>query len=310
MLGAVLIILCTILWATDAIFRVPLAQSLNASTIIFVEHLICVIATFPLFLVKRKETRALGAKGWLAVAFVGVMGSALGTYFFTASYKYINPSVTILLQKLQPMFAVLGARLILRERPRGSFYLWAVVALVASAMVSLPELWTLDEIRNLFPSLRTQNTARDKGIAFAVSAAFVWGVGTVFGKWITGRVSFPVTSFLRFAFGLLGISALLATNVFPMDMLLSNLFVYFHSDKKALAAVLYMGLVPGVLAMYLYYAGLKRTKASVATFAELFFPVASIAINWSVLGQGLVAAQVAGMTLLLASVFFINRGLK
>lgn len=310
MLGAVLIISCTILWATDAIFRLPLAQALDAATIIFLEHVICVVATFPLFYLKRKEVRALGARGWLAIAFVGVMGSALGTYFFTASYKFINPSVTILLQKLQPIFAVMGARLVLREKPHRSFYAWAVVALLASAMVSLPELWTLEEARNFFPSLRVQNEARDKGIAFALSAAFVWGLGTVFGKWITARVSFPVTSFLRFAFGLLGIIALLLSGLFVTSVPLGNLYVYFHSDAQALQAILYMGLVPGVLAMYLYYAGLKQTKASVATFAELFFPVASIAVNWSVLGQALVAVQLAGMALLLAAVFFINRGLK
>ena len=39
---------------------------------------------------------------WLAVAFCGAGGSALATILFTASFHYVNPSVTILLQKLQP----------------------------------------------------------------------------------------------------------------------------------------------------------------------------------------------------------------
>ena len=310
MLGTLLIITCTILWATDTIFRQPLVQSLDASTIILLEHVVCTITTLPLFLVRSRETTKLGFTGWMSLLFLGLVGSAAGTFLFTSSFRYINPSVPVLLQKLQPIFAVAGARLVLGESPKRSFYFWAFLALVASMMVSVPELWTLDEFKNGFPSLRSGHTERDTGIAFAVGAACIWGLSTVFGKLVTNRVSFPVTSFFRFLFGFIGTLVLSATISRNFRVPLLNIFVYFSSDSDAIRSILYMALVPGVLAMYLYYAGLKRTKASHATIAELCLPVAAIAVNWYFLGQTLVMMQFVGVFLLMFAVFFINRGLK
>jgi drug/metabolite transporter (DMT)-like permease len=292
-LGPLLIVVCATLWATDAIFRLPLAGRLDAATIVLLEHAICVAVTLPWFLARRRETRGLGARGWTAVAFIGVMGSALGTIFFTASYRYLNPSVTILLQKLQPIFAVAGARLILGEKPRPSFYPWAAVALFAATLVSAPDLFTGHP-------LAAPGTARASGVMLAIGAAFAWGMSTVFGKWVTRSLSFPVTTFLRFAWGLVALAAVAAVKAADF---------YLPSVSTAdLPPILYMSLVPGVLAMYLYYAGLKRTRASTATFAEMFFPIAAVLINWRVLGAGLASVQVAGMGLLLTAVFFITRG--
>lgn len=304
MLGAGLIILCACLWATDAIFRLPLAGRIDASTIVLFEHMICVAVTLPWFLVRRAEVSRLGARGWAALAFVGMIGSALGTYCFTASYQHINPSVTILLQKMQPIFAVLGGRFILGERPKRGFYGWAGVALIAATMISVPELWRMDEILAAFPSLRSGNTNRNLGILLATSAAAAWGLSTVFGKWAGDKLTFPVTAFLRFALGLVGLAFLVGLRVWQAP---SNSPDLSAADIQAMA---YMGLVPGALAMYLYYAGLRRTRASVATFAEMFFPVAAIAINWNVLGQPLLPPQIIGAVLLMIAVYFINKTSK
>lgn len=287
MLGSILIIICASLWATDALFRHPLSGRLDAGTIVFLEHVVCVLASFPLFLARHKEVKKLRARGWGALAFIGLMGSAAGTYFFTSAYRYINPSVVILLQKTQPVFAVLGARMILGERPKRDFYLWLLLALIAAGMVSLPD--------KELPELPGQREALFRGLGLALGAAFCWGMSTVFGKWVTGRVSFPVTTFLRFAWGLLGMAFLFNPSLMEVG-------------EGSFRAILVMGLVPGVLAMYLYYAGLKRTKASSAAIAEMFFPVAAVIVNWRFLGQTLTVSQVLGMGLLLVSVYFINRG--
>jgi drug/metabolite transporter (DMT)-like permease len=148
------------------------------------------------------------------------------------------------------------------------------------------------------------------GLTFALLASALWGFSTVFGKFLTRTLSFPVTSFLRFAFGFAGMLGLLLARIATTESSPSQIFAYFASDPKAIQAILYMGLVPGVLAMYLYYAGLKRTSASVATFVELFFPIAAVLVNWHFLGQGLAALQIFGSALLLVSVYFINGSTK
>lgn len=288
MFGTILIILCAALWATDSLFRLPLSRSIAPATIVFYEHAICLLATFPWFLLRRKELRALKLRGWSAIIFVGIMGSAVGTYFFTSAYNYLNPSVVILLQKLQPVFAVMGARFFLGEMPRKDFYIWGIVAIVGSGMISIPDYASLPEI--------TLFNQRTQGVLLSLGAALCWGLSTVFGKFVTGKVSFPVTAFLRFAFGFAGIAVLFK----PSPAV----------TQAAFPSLITMALIPGTLAIYLYYAGLKRTKASIATFAELFFPLTAVIINWKFLGQTLTSSQIVGMGLLLTAVFYISKGLK
>jgi len=292
MTGALLIIFCSILWATDALFRLPLLASHSAGTIVLAEHLICVAVTFPFFVKHRRELSRFTVKSWLSVAFIGAIGSALGTFLFTSSYKYVNPSVTILIQKLQPVFAIAGARIFLREVPKSSFYLWAFLALLAGTMVSIPEFWRISEF---------MSTAQLTGITCALGAAMAWGLSTVFGKWVSGTASFQLITFLRFAWGLLGVSIIWSVT--------HQSQMHFVTDRSALLKLVYIALVPGVLALLLYYAGLKQTKASLATFLEMFFPVSAVIVNWIWLGQALSVVQILGMVLLSVSVFFINRGL-
>jgi drug/metabolite transporter (DMT)-like permease len=61
---------------------------------------------------------------------------------------------------------------------------------------------------------------------------------------------------------------------------------------------------------FLYFAGLARTQASVATFAEMAQTFASLIITWGIMGDPLRPQQVvAGVGLLLA-VAFINRSVE
>src|SRR3989344_6479216 len=87
-----------------------------------------------------KEFKHLSLKEWLAVIFIGLGGSALATILFTQSFHYLNPTVAILLQKLQPLIAIGLAVWILGERLTKNFWLWAAVAIFGAYIVSFPTL--------------------------------------------------------------------------------------------------------------------------------------------------------------------------
>ena len=63
-----------------------------------------------------------------------------------------------------------------------------------------------------------------------------------------------------------------------------------------------IALVTGFFSLWLYYYGLRFTKASVATLMELGYPLALTAVNWKFLGITLSAWQIFGALILLASV--------
>jgi drug/metabolite transporter (DMT)-like permease len=66
-------------------------------------------------------------------------------------------------------------------------------------------------------------------------------------------------------------------------------------------------VVAAITPTFLYFAGLARTRASVATFAEMAQTFASLIITWGVLGDALSRQQVVAGALLLVAIFFINR---
>jgi drug/metabolite transporter, DME family len=74
-----------------------------------------------------------------------------------------------------------------------------------------------------------------------------------------------------------------------------------------LGRILIMALLPGLIAMLIYYEGLKKTPASVATFVELVFPVAAIAVSTAFLGSQLSATQLVSAAVLMAAVTQISR---
>jgi len=74
---------------------------------------------------------------------------------------------------------------------------------------------------------------------------------------------------------------------------------------KALA----LALLPGLFAMLLYYRGLASTPASMATLAELAFPITGVLVNLFLVTprQTITAYQVAGIVILWAAIAVLDR---
>ena len=294
-LGPVLIGIGAVLWATDAVFRVPMVARLDPTLIVFYEHLIAVTAMLPWIWFNRKAALALRAQEWIAAALIGIGGSAFGTIFFTASFKYINPSVAILLQKFQPIICALLAFAILGERPGKSFVFWATAAIGAGVVLAFPDL----KFGFLAFDFHSGLDLRSRGILYTLAAAGLWAVSTVGGKILLRRTSPPIATFWRFSFGLGTTIALLTLGDvrFSWDTL---------AQPELLRSLAYMSLIPGLLAMILYYGGLRRTQASIATFVELIFPASAILINTYYLKMPLLPVQIVSGVVLLAAVTRIS----
>ena len=97
---------------------------------------------------------------------------------------------------------------------------------------------------------------------------------------------------LRFAFGLpAALIIVLATG--------SPLWV---PDLQSTVSVVGIALVPGLLAMWLYYVGLRRTAASRATLAELAYPLTAAVVGVAFLDAQLIASQWIGAALVVGAV--------
>jgi drug/metabolite transporter (DMT)-like permease len=292
--GPLLIALGSLLWATDALIRYPASASLSSTVIVWFEHMVAVLILLPMVLSKkqRADLFRLNRKDWFAVLITGFFGSALGTVFLGESFRYVNPSVSILIQKLQPILVVLIAFLFLGERPKRKFYPWAMVAFFAAIVLSFPDL--------KFDFLGQANHQYLKGLLYALGATVFWGFSTVAGKALLNHHSPEVSTFWRYFFGATLLSVLVFTGQDP------GVPWHIVFSKELFLPLMYLSTLAGVFPMFIYYAGLKRTTASVTTFVELLYPVGGIALNTLFLHASLSGMQLAAGAVLLFAVTMIS----
>jgi drug/metabolite transporter (DMT)-like permease len=254
----------------------------------------------PILLFNWGDLKKISGREWLAIIFIGVCGSALASVAFTESFHYVNPSVSIVLQKVQPLIAIMLAWALLGEALHKNFWTWTVVALFGAYLVSFP---------NLIPQTYAGETFNPNllGAALALTAAVLWGASTVFGKYVLRTAAFQTLTSLRFVVGLIFLTILnAAQGTFPTAGTITGTDVLF---------IFIIAFTSGVFSLFLYYYGLQFTRASIATIAELGFPLAAVFVNaYFIPGNqapgtvlGLFAGQWIGTALLLVAMLMLSR---
>ncbi len=289
MIGVLFVALASLLWAIDTLIRYPLLGSgISAERIVFCEHLILLIIFVPLLITKSSNIKKLKLSSIFYFAMVGGLGSALGTIAFTKAFTLVNPTLVILMQKLQPVVAIILARLILKESIGKSFIFWALISFSGGLLISSNDLLKIstDDLSNLF----NINNKIILGYFLAMVAVVSWGSATVFGKKL-GNSGFSSTEIMasRYLFGTL----------FLLPFFEKSFFTFSPPDIVVWLKIVAVALMSGVVAMFFYYQGLKRISARICSLAEMFFPFFAVIINWVFLGAALNLTQIIGGCLLL-----------
>lgn len=289
--GPYLVFFAAMLWAIDAPFRVHLTQSLTSNFIVLGEHFVDIFFVLPILFLNFSEIKKLKTKEWISIIIIAIGGSAVASIAFTEAFHYVNPSVAILLQKLQPIIAIFLAGLILKEKKTPLFWLWATIALIGAYLISFP---------NFIPQVYAGEKLNLNiiGISLALLAAILWGASTVLGKFVLNKVNFKIMTSLRF------------TVAFVFLLLLNWQQKSFPDFSKLTGTdfifIIAIAVASGVASLLIYYKGLENCSASIATLAELGFPMAAVIINWIFLGDFLVPMQIVGMAILLFSLLKLS----
>ncbi len=292
--GPVAIVFAAFLWSLDALLRQSL-YSLPSMFIVFTEHAFGLLLTLPWLIKFWSRIKRLDRKTWISIFWVAVFGGLLGTLAYTSALSYINYihfSVVVLLQKLQPIFAIFLARIILKEKFGKQFYFWASMALSGSYFVAFPDIvpqWQ-DGGKNVYAGL------------LAVGAAFAWGSSTVMGKYSLRKLDSRIVTPLR-----LGLTALLS-GVYLLFFTAFDSIPHLNSDQLFyLIAIVFSS---GTVALSIYYFGLKKVEASQATILEMFWPISAVTIDWVFFDHALTISQISGAFLMLIAIYQISQGSK
>ena len=284
------IIFAAILWSFDGLLRQAL-YSVPSLIIVTIEHIIGAVLFIPFILKAREEIKKINQQTWVSVFWISICGGILGTFFYTSALSYvnyINLSVVVLLQKLQPLFAISLASVILKEKLSKRFLFLASLAITGSFLVTF--------------GLQPLSQWEDKMIIaslFALLAAFSWGSSTVLGKHALKKLSFQIVTSLR----------LIITSVTCLFIVIGtqDLHIIVDLTKFQWLSIFIISISTGSIALFIYYYGLKNIPASHATLYELFWPLSAMFIDWFYRSRTLEAAQFIGAILLLSSIILLSR---
>ncbi|OGE32723.1 hypothetical protein A3D83_04120, partial [Candidatus Daviesbacteria bacterium RIFCSPHIGHO2_02_FULL_41_10] len=217
---------------------------------------------------------------------------ALGTIFYTAALgkvNYIQFSVVVLLQQLQPIWAILAAAILLKEKITRNFLIWAVIALISAYFITFKDLRI---------NLETGSGTLIAGL-LAISAGFLWGSSTAISKFVLNKVSFLTATALRFLLAPIFAFLFIASfNQVPSMFTLTN-------DQWI--SLILITISTGMVALLIYYYGLKRTPARITTICELVWPASAIFIDYFYFQRGLSATQILGVVVLLFAIYKITK---
>jgi drug/metabolite transporter (DMT)-like permease len=238
-----------------------------------------------------RRLRRMTAKGWSALALVAFTGGFLGTMAIVKALFLVDfnqLSVVVLLQKLQPVFALVLAAILLGDRVSARFLTAAVVALAGAYLLTF--------------GLSTPDATADaislKAALLAIIAAAAFGAATVLSKMLLSSLDFKDATFARY-----GMTAAMAF----VYLGVRGIGLPFASVTGAnWVVILIIALTTGSGAIFLYYFGLTRVRASVATICELCLPLTAVLLDYVVNDTVLGPWQWVGAALLVGAILRIS----
>ena len=170
-----LVAVAAALWGTRRVIRRPLAQSTERRDDRLRRALVLVAITFRSSVAALVAVCGPGRATSSRRSVIGAGSSARRDDPVHAGVRRRRPRRRrSMLQKVQPLVAVVGARVVLGERPRPRFALYLVPALAGAWLIGVPE-----------PLQPTSHGAQPT--LYALAAAVLWALGTVLGRYLVAE---------------------------------------------------------------------------------------------------------------------------
>jgi drug/metabolite transporter (DMT)-like permease len=263
--GSLAIAFSAVLWGFDGAVLTPRLNNLDVVYVVFILHLLPFLLMNIVMPREYLHLRTMPSKDILIFALISLTGGAVGTLAIVKALFLMNfnhLSSVILLQKLQPVFAILLATTFLKEKIRPNFIYWAALAVAGGYFLTFG--WAL-------PDMKTDQKTIYASL-LALLATFSFSSSTVLSKKILGTYNFKTSTFFRYGF---------TSFIMLIFMIIAGDFTQFKlttNDNWLFIGII--GLTTGSGAILLYYYGLKKVKASLATICELMFPISAVFFDY------------------------------
>ena len=291
-IGAIAISIAAVMWGLDGVVLTPRLYNLDVGFVVFFLHALPFLIMQPFLFRHYKYLKSFTGRDFLVILLIALLGGALGTLAIVKALFLINfkeLSIVVLLQKLQPVFAITLAAILLREKLNKYFAVWAAVAILGGYFL------TFGFQKPAFEA--GSNTSLSA--FYALIAAISFGSSTVFSKMILQRYNFATATFYRYGF-----TALI---MLVYTSITGKISEFSMMDNTNWVIFLIIAFTTGSGAIFLYYYGLNRIKAMLAVMCELFFPISTIVFDYIFNGTRLSVVQWLSAAIMVFAIVNINR---
>jgi drug/metabolite transporter (DMT)-like permease len=289
--GAMAICLAAALWGLDGIVLTPQLYRLDISLVVFVLHAFPFVLMNIFLFREYKYLPQFSKSDMLTLFLISLLGGAIGTMAIVKALFLVNfkaLTVVVLLQKLQPVFAITLAAILLKEKLQKNFLLWAGIAVLAGYFLTFGFQT---------PDFSTGNNTALAAL-FSLLAAAAFGSSTVLSKKILFKYSPFTATFYRY-----GITAFI---MLALILINSKIGGISHVNSHEWMIFVIIGLTTGSGAIFLYYVGLIRVRAMLATIFELCFPITAIILDYFVNGKILTPVQWISAIIMIAAILKLS----
>lgn len=290
-LSAIAISIAATMWGLDGVVLTPRLSNLDVSFVVFILHAFPFLLMHSFLYGEYKNLRLFSARDFLLISIVALLGGAIGTIAIVKALFLVNfkeLSIVVLLQKLQPVFAITLAAIILKEKVSKYFLVWASVAVMGGYFLTFGF-----KAPNLGTGSNTPLAA-----LYALLAAFSFGSSTVFSKMILQKFDYKTATFFRYGF---------TSVIMFLIVMFAGKFAQFNQVTPGNIIIFtIIAFTTGSGAIFLFYFGLKHLKAIVAIICELFFPISTIVFDYIFNGNRLTAVQWLSAAVMIFAIINLN----
>ncbi len=253
----------------------------------------CFFASIFLLAVMGKRSNQVAEalkKDWKIFLFLSFTGIFIFNILVFASLMYTTATSSSILMNANPIFIVLIASCMLKEKISSSKILGVILGFAGCVMVIL----------GTGRSDPARMAGLLKGNILALAGSLCWAVYTVAGKYPTEKYGAILTTFITFTFGFL---FFLVTNTL-MGIPVSG------TGFPVLLAGAYLGIIPAGVGYTLWYHSLRYIEAGKLGILQYVTPVTTALLSAAFLRESFTLFMAAGMAVIFLSIYISDPSLR
>ena len=280
--GIINLILAIALFSTFEVTSKIIGQKMSPNQITFTRFFIGGLVLLPFAIIKIKTTKIkLKIHDYVNMGILGIVNIVISMGLIQFGLLYTNASVCAILFSINPLFVVLFARIMEKEKITINKIIGLLLGIIGVIL--------------LFYDSINKKTSNILGLILILSSAICFSFYTVLGKKITNQMKIGslITTSISFLFGSI---ALIPICIVSKDSVIPN-------TEGILVYVLYMSIIVTGIAYVFYFNGLSKIGAGLGSMMYFAKPALASIFSVIILGEVISLNMIFGIVIIGVGIF-------